>query len=155
MDGEQIYKMANSFTNMTDRKAYLSRLTEEQKKLYTKYNNKVRQDRFKANQVNKDKYNVIRKEYIAEKRKEQPEKYKEQNKKDVKTFRNKEREQKKILNDKLKSLNTLTDAIKARKARQEIQIKAIERANKTDEDLQKSIKKTKQIIKEGKAKIKK
>ena len=70
MDGKYFYEMVNSQLNMKDRKVYLSNLTEEQRVLYTRYNNKVRQDKFKANNENKEKYNKIRKVYIAEKRKE-------------------------------------------------------------------------------------
>ncbi len=53
MNGEYIYNMANSQLNMTDRKKYLSTLTAEQRLLYTRYNNKVRQNKFKANDDNK------------------------------------------------------------------------------------------------------
>ena len=44
MNGEYIYNMANDQLNMKDRKLYLSTLTAEQRKLYTRYNNKIRQD---------------------------------------------------------------------------------------------------------------
>ena len=45
MDGKYLYDMVNSQLNMKDRKVYLSNLTEEQRILYTRYNNKVRQDK--------------------------------------------------------------------------------------------------------------
>ena len=118
MDGKYIYEMANSQINLTDRKQYLSTLTEEQRKLYTRYNNKIRQDKFKANEANKAKYNEIRKEHIAELRQNEPEKMKQQNIKDVRAFR--EREKQEIILKKSKSMNTLTDAIRARKARAEL-----------------------------------
>ena len=57
MDGKYYYDMVNSQLNMKDRKIYLSSSTEEQRKLYTRYNCKVRQDKFKANEENKEKYN--------------------------------------------------------------------------------------------------
>ncbi len=67
MDGQYFYEMANSQLNVKDIKVYLSHLTEEQRVLYTRYNNKVRRDKFKANDDNKDEYNKIRKVYISEK----------------------------------------------------------------------------------------
>jgi hypothetical protein len=69
MDGKYFYEMANDQLNMKDRKQYLSSLTEEQRKLYTRYGNKVRQDKFKANEENNKKYNEIRREHIEELRK--------------------------------------------------------------------------------------
>ena len=119
MDGKYIYEMANSQINLTARKQYLSTLTEEQRKLYTRYNNKIRQDKFKANEANKTRYNEIRKEHIAELRQNEPEKMKQQNIKDVRAFREREKAQEIILK-KSKSINTLTDAIRARKARAEL-----------------------------------
>jgi hypothetical protein len=82
MDGRGIYDMVNSQLNIKDRRLYLSSLTQEQKLLYTRYNNKVRQDKFKANEANKEKYNDIRKEHIKELRINNPEKMKAQNIKD-------------------------------------------------------------------------
>ncbi len=92
MNGEYIYNMANSQLNMTDRKKYLSTLTAEQRLLYTRYNNKVRQDKFKANDNNKEKYNKIRKEYITELRKTEPERMRDQNIKDAAAFRARKKE---------------------------------------------------------------
>ncbi len=46
---EAIYNQARSYTNITDRKLYLSSLSTDDKLLYTQYNSKVRQDKFKAN----------------------------------------------------------------------------------------------------------
>jgi hypothetical protein len=91
MDGKYIYEMVNSQLNVKDRRVYLSTLTQEQKQLYTRYNNKVRQDRFKENETNKLKYNEIRKGYIKTQREQFPDKYKEQNIKDVRNFRQKEK----------------------------------------------------------------
>ncbi len=87
MNGKYIYNMANSQLNMTDRKKCSSTLTAEQRLLYTRYNNKVRQDKFIANDDNKEKYNKIRKEYIEELRKTEPERMRDQNIKDVAAFR--------------------------------------------------------------------
>ena len=133
MDGKYLYDMVNSQLNMKDRKVYLSNLTEEQRILYTRYNNKVRQDKFKANNENKEKYNKIRKVYIAEKRIVEPVKMQQQNIKDVAAFRAREKLQKQSIQSKLntaKAINTLTDAIRARKARKAMQMAAIENANK-------------------------
>ena len=120
MNGEYIYNMANDQLNMKDRKLYLSTLTAEQRKLYTRYNNKVRQDKFKANEANKEKYNKIRKKYITELRKTEPEKMRDQNIKDVAAFRAREKAQEEAILKKLAAKNTLTDAIKAYKARKEL-----------------------------------
>ena len=120
MDGKYFYDMANSQLNMKDRKSYLSTLTEEQKKLYTRYGNKVRQDKFKADEENKLKYNEKRKEHIAELRKNEPERMREQNIKDVRAFREREKATEEAILKKSKSINILSDAIKAYKARKEI-----------------------------------
>ena len=74
------------------------------------------QDKFKANEANKTRYNEIRKEYIATLRQTEPEKMRQQNIKDVRAFKEREKAHKEIL----KSMNTLTDAIRARKARAEL-----------------------------------
>ena len=120
MNGAYFYEMANAQLNMKDRKIYLSTLTPEQRKDYDRYNLKVRQDKFKAKDENRLKYNEIRKDYITELRKAEPQRMKEQNKKDVQAFRERQKAQKEIINNKTKSINILTDAIKARKARAEM-----------------------------------
>ena len=122
MDGKYIYEMVNSQLNVKDRRVYLSTLTQEQKQLYTRYNDKVRQDRFKENETNKLKYNEIRKEYIKTQREQFPDKYKEQNIKDVRNFRQKEKIILKGIKDKENAVNILTDAIRARKSRKEVNI---------------------------------
>ena len=156
MDGKNLYDMVNSQLNMKDRKVYLSNLTEEQSVLYTRYNNKVRQDKFKANNENKEKYNKIRKVYIAEKRIVEPVKMQQQNIKDVAAFRAREKLQKQSIQLKLnteKATNTLTDAIRARKARKAMQMAAIEKANKTANKLTDIGDIIKGLINEGKANI--
>ena len=47
MNGEEIYNKVRSISNMTERKQYLAKLTEEEKKLYTRYGAKLRQKGFK------------------------------------------------------------------------------------------------------------
>ncbi len=91
MDGKCFYDMENSQLNLKDRKIYLWTLTEAQKIFYTRYNNKVRQDKFKADEENKEKYNKIRNEHISNLRLKEPEKMREQNIKDVRAFRERER----------------------------------------------------------------
>jgi hypothetical protein len=120
MDGKYFYDMANSQLNMKDRKSYLSTLTEEQRKLYTRYCNKVRQDKFKADEENKEKYNKIRKDHIEKLRKNEPERMREQNIKDVRAFREREKATEEAILKKTKSINILTDVIKAYKAKKEM-----------------------------------
>ena len=136
MDGKYFYDMANSQLNMKDRKSYLSTLTEEQKKLYTRYGNKVRQDKFKADEENKERYNKIRKDHIENLRKNEPERMKAQNNKDVRAFREREKATEEAIFKKTKSINTLTDAIKAYKARKQmktLKAAAAPKAKKTKE----------------------
>ena len=68
MDGKYFYEIVNSQLNMKDRKVYLSNLTEEQRVLYTRYNNKVRQDNLK--QIMKIKKNIIKFEKFISQKKE-------------------------------------------------------------------------------------
>ena len=141
MDGKYYYDMVNSQLNMKDRKIYLSTLTEAQKTLYTRYNNKVRQDKFKANEENKEKYNKIRKDHITELRKKEPERMREQNIKDVRAFRERERATEEAIFKKTKSINILTDAIKAYKAKKEM--KTLKEAKEAKEAAKPKEKKTK------------
>ena len=153
MDGKYFYEMVNSQLNMKDRKVYLSNLTEEQRVLYTRYNNKVRQDKFKANNENKEKYNKIRKVYIAEKRIVEPVKFQERNIRDVAAFRAREKLQKQSIQQKFNAVDTLTNAIRARKARKAMQIAAIENANKAANKLTDIGDIIRGLINEGKANI--
>ena len=141
MDGKYFYEMVNSQLNMKDRRIFLSTLTEAQKLLYTRYNNKVRQDKFKANEENKEKYNKIRKDHITELRKNEPERMREQNIKDVRAFRERERATEEAISKKTKSINTLTDAIKAYKAKKEM--KTLKEAKEAKEAAKPKEKKTK------------
>ena len=139
MNGEEIYNKVRSISNMTERKQYLAKLPEEQKKLYTRYGTSLRQRKFNENPNKKTEYNRIRKDYIADQRLANPDLYKARNIKDVKAFREREKAQKEQIDNKLKSVNTLTDAIRARKARKEMEaLRQIKAAAKTE-----PIKKTK------------
>ena len=57
-------------------------------------------DKFKANNENKEKYNKIRKVYIAEKRIVEPVKFQERNIRDVAAFRAREKLQKQSIQQK-------------------------------------------------------
>jgi hypothetical protein len=139
MNGEEIYNKVKSISNMNERKQYLAKLPEEQKKLYTRYGTSLRQKKFNENPNKKTEYNRIRKDYIADQRLANPDLYKARNIKDVKAFREREKAQKEQIDNKLKSVNTLTDAIRARKARKEMEaLRQIKAAAKTE-----PIKKTK------------
>ena len=59
------------------------------------------------------------------------EEYKKQQAEYMKAYRAKQRQLKKEVETKQKSINTLTDAVRARKARKELSSLAIEKANKT------------------------
>ena len=59
------------------------------------------------------------------------EEYKKQQAEYMKAYRAKQRQLKKEVETKQKSINTLTDAIRARKARKELSSLAIEKANNT------------------------
>ena len=127
MDGKYYYEQANDQLNLKDKKEYLGRLTPEQRKLYDKYYNKKRQEehRKKVKQEDPEKHEEIKKmkaEYKAELRKAEPTKYKELNKRDVKNHRarNKAKEEEILAKVRKNAVHTLTDAIKARKARQEL-----------------------------------
>jgi hypothetical protein len=141
MDGKYYYDMVNSHLNIKDRKIYLSTLTEAQKTLYTRYNNKVRQDKFKAKEENKIKYNDIRKEHIKDLRKKEPERMQKQNIKDVRAFRERERATEEAILKKEKSKNILTDAIKAYKAKKELkELKALKTAKEAAKPKEKKTK---------------
>ena len=157
MDGKYFYDMANSQLNMKDRKSYLSTLTEEQRKLYTRYGNKVRQDKFKADEENKQKYNEKRKVHIEKLRKNEPERMREQNIKDVRAFREREKATEEAILKKAKSLNTLTEAIKAQKARKQMKTlkaaaAAAPKAKKTKEQRKAdALKKNREYMKRSRA----
>jgi hypothetical protein len=118
--GYKYYQEANDQLNTQDKRIYLARLTEDQKKYYNQYLTKLRQDRFKANESNKKKYNEIRKKHIEVLRETQPEKMAIQNRKDVKAHRLREKAKATELSTKQNATQTLTDAIRARRARAEL-----------------------------------
>ena len=133
--GYQYFIDIENQTSQGDVKEYMGRLTKEQKAELSKYRTLLRQRRFNKNDINKETYNIIRKDYITNKRATEPEKMAEQNRKDVRNhrLRNKEKEQE-ILN-KLKTIEakaTITEAIRARKARAEMRELAEKATTKAD-----------------------
>ncbi len=132
---QEIYQIARG-KSLTDRKAYLQSLTEQERDFYKKEDNKMRQKKFNTNPENKDKYNDIRKTYIESSRQENPELFSERNVRDVKSFR--EREKAKLLQIQAKANQTLTDAIKNMKARRELEQLKKERELKQQEPIKKT-----------------
>lgn len=122
---KEIYDIAQN-KGIGERKAYLNTLTEIEKGYYRKEVNKANQKNFLKNPENKARYNMERRDNIERLRKEKPEQMKEQNLKDVKAFRKREKEIKQDIQAKLKidleakAKETLLNAIKARKARAEL-----------------------------------
>lgn len=116
---QEIYKTAREKTP-ADRKEYLKSLTETERGFYEKEANKARQKKFNQDPKNVERYNMERRDNIAQKRKEEPIKMAKQNLKDVKAFRERQKQMKEEIEAKLKAKQSLTDAIKARKARIEI-----------------------------------
>jgi hypothetical protein len=121
MNGKDIYEQYN-LLSLNAKKDFLKSLNDDERILLNRYRVKLRQDKFKENKDNVEKYNEIRKEHIKKIRTNDKTKdfYKEKNKRDVKNFRIREKEQKAIIDAKLNLGNKLTDAIKAKKARQEL-----------------------------------
>ena len=78
--------------------------------------------------------------------------YKKQQAEYMKQYRATKKALKLDVDKKQKSVNTLTDAIKARRARNELQTLAIEQANKTADKLTEIGKTAKEIINSGKKK---
>ena len=129
---QEIYQIARG-KSLTDRKAYLQSLTEQERDFYKKEDNKMRQKKFNTNPENKDKYNDIRKTYIETSRQENPELFSERNVRDVKAFREREKAKLLQIQTKLKANQTLTDAIKNRKARKELELLKKEKVLKQQE----------------------
>jgi len=106
MDTKTLYELIQSKPNLTEKKRFIQTLTEEQKKEYTKYSNKIRQAKFASNPENKEKYNKVRAEYKKEIREKEPEKHKILNIKYVADYRQREKE--KDAEDKKKEMPVLT-----------------------------------------------
>ena len=81
---------------------------------------KLKQDRFKADEANRKRQNELRKTQIEELRKTEPVKMAIQNRKDVKAHRLRNKAKATEISTKQTATQTLTDAIRARKARAEM-----------------------------------
>ena len=83
----------------------------------------MRQRKFSNTDGNKDKYNAIRNEYITKLRAAKPEEMREQNRIDNKNYRLRNKIREEEIRQKLRELEgkaTITDAIRARKARAQL-----------------------------------
>ena len=103
-------------TTKLEKMEYLRNLTAEQQLLYRRYKDNQRQKRYKENPENRKKANELSKERMRELRSGEPEKYAEMNREHNKKYN----EKLKALKSKADAVKTLTDAIKARKARREM-----------------------------------
>lgn len=127
--GEVLYHQA---LKATDRRIFVMSLSQADKILYNRYKNKINQKKYLENPENRKKTNQIRKEHISTLRQIEPDKMKKQNLKDVKAFREREKQKLELIQNKAKSV--LTNAIKNKKARQELdKLKALKKieASKT------------------------
>lgn len=116
---KEIYEIANSKTG-NDRRQFVMSLSDTEKEWYQKESNKERQKKFNKNPENKVALNMHRRDYISNKRKEEPEEYKKRNVKDVTNFRMREKAKKEEIQAKLNAIQVLTDAIKKMKAKKEL-----------------------------------
>jgi hypothetical protein len=96
----------------------------------------VAKHRAKKQASDKEAYNKVNAGYIESHRKVLKEKigedaYKKQQAEYMKQYRASKKQIKTQIEQKQKSINTLTDAIKARKARQELLSRAVAKANET------------------------
>jgi hypothetical protein len=133
---QEIYKIAREKTP-AERNQYLKGLTEIERTYYNKEANKERQRTFLKNPQNLARYNMERKDNIERKRREEKEKMAEQNRKDVKAFREREKELKAQIEAKIKEeemkkqiigdiLNNIIDTI-PKKAQQKRNKEAVKR----------------------------
>ena len=105
----------NGMTKL-EKTEYLRSLTAEQQLLYRRYKDNQRQKRYKENPTNRKKANELSKERMRELRSGEPEKYAEMNREHNKKYN----EKLKALKSKADAVKTLTDAIRAKKARREM-----------------------------------
>ena len=134
----------NGMTKL-EKTEYLKGLSAEQQLLYRRYKDIQRQKRYKENPENRKKANELSRVRMEELRSGEPEKYKEMNREHNKKYN----EKIKAINKKAEALNKITDAIKAKKARKEAEIRAVEKATATAEKLTQKQQEIKQIITEA------
>ena len=111
--------------------------------------------RAKKQASDKEAYNKVNAGYIENHRKVLKEKvgeeeYKKQQAEYMKQYRASKKQIKTQIEQKQKSINTLTDAIKARKARQELLSRAVAKANDTASLLEEQSNKARQIFNNAK-----
>ena len=121
---------------------YLRSLTAEQQLKYRRYKDNQRQKKYKQNPENRKKANELSRVRMEELRSGEPEKYKEMNREHNQTYNKKIR----AIKTKAEALNKISDAIKAKKARQQAEIRAVEKATATAEKLTQKQQEIKQIM---------
>jgi hypothetical protein len=116
MNAEEVYNKVQSFKDVKSRNDFLKTLSDSLKIAYRKYSNSMRQKKYNEKPENKEKMNVKRKEHLQKLRKNDPEKYKEQNIKDVKAFRLREKIKEKVIlkkiEDKKEGIDISNDVFK-------------------------------------------
>jgi hypothetical protein len=78
MNGEQLYYTLSNM-DLKDKRAFLATLNDNDKLLYKRHSNKVRQQKYNEKPENKASLNAHRKEYIAKQRLQKPEEFRKQN----------------------------------------------------------------------------
>lgn len=155
-ESDKNHRGYNHFINIQDQlnkqdiKEYTGRLTREEKAYLDQFKTLLRQRKYLSNDENRLKTNKERLDYITHIRTVEPERMAEQNKKDVKNYRARNKAKEEELRQRLREMEakaTLTDVIRARRARQEVQaLKEVKEDNKiVGEILEKIPKKIKQV----------
>jgi len=136
--------------NKQDIKEYMGRLTLQEKAYLTQFRTLLRQRKYLSNDEKRLKTNKERLEYITNIRIAEPERMAEQNRKNVANYKIRNKAKEEELRQRLREMEakaTLTDVIRARKARQELQaLKEVKEDNKiVGEILEKIPKNIKQV----------
>lgn len=120
--------------NKKDAKEYTGRLTQQEKAYLDQFKTLLRQRKYLSNDEKRIKTNKERLDYITNIRKAEPERMAEQNRKDVKNYKARNKAKEEELRQKMREMEakqTLADAIRARRARQELQaLKEVKEDNK-------------------------
>ncbi len=106
---ENIKNIMDGLTSKGQKTDFLKTLSTEQKKAYKSYKSNERNKRVRADPEKKAIYNEEQKKIMRQNRAEDPVKYREMNIIHNRTYR-----------DKLKALNTISNAIKNKKAKKEL-----------------------------------
>ncbi len=121
--GYPYYIELNDQISRGDQKEFLSRLTSQQTDYLNQYKALLRQRKWLSNADNRKKSNIERNKIIKKLRETEPARMAEQNRVDVRNHRLRNKIKEEEINRKIKenqSKQTLTDAIRARKARAEL-----------------------------------